>query len=106
MGCARQLAGSCCPNSSSTNCAKASAATGFTGPVCGASLFSGIMRNGVRWFALSMKILRSTHTVNPALGGPIEAIRQSSAALLRRGHEVEIISLDAPDDPCLRDFAV
>ena len=27
-----------------------------------------------------MKILRSTHTVNPALGGPIESIRQSSAA--------------------------
>jgi glycosyltransferase involved in cell wall biosynthesis len=53
-----------------------------------------------------MKILRSTHTVNPALGGPIESIRQSSAALLRRGHEVEIISLDAPDDPWLRDFAV
>jgi glycosyltransferase involved in cell wall biosynthesis len=49
-----------------------------------------------------MKILRSTHTVNPARGGPIESIRQSSAALLRRGHEVEIISLDAPDDPWVR----
>ncbi len=46
-----------------------------------------------------MKILRSTHTVNPARGGPIESIRQSSAALIRRGHSVEIISLDAPDDP-------
>ncbi|HEX4640964.1 MAG TPA: glycosyltransferase [Chthoniobacterales bacterium] len=53
-----------------------------------------------------MKILRSTHTVNPALGGPIESIRQSSAALLRRGHEVEIISLDAPDDPWVRESAV
>lgn len=50
-----------------------------------------------------MKILRSTHTVNPALGGPIESIRQSSAALVRRGHEVEIISLDAPDAPWVRD---
>ena len=50
-----------------------------------------------------MKILRSTHTINPALGGPIESIRQSSAALRRRGHEVEIISLDAPDDPWVRD---
>ncbi len=50
-----------------------------------------------------MKILRSTHTVNPALGGPIESIRQSSAALIRRGHEVEIISLDAPGDPWVRD---
>src|SRR4051794_34893319 len=49
-----------------------------------------------------MKILRSTHTVNPALGGPIESIRQSTAALLRRGHEVEIVSLDAPDDSWVR----
>jgi glycosyltransferase involved in cell wall biosynthesis len=53
-----------------------------------------------------MKILRSTHTVNPALGGPIESIKQSSAALLRRGHQVEIISLDAPDDPWVRDALV
>jgi glycosyltransferase involved in cell wall biosynthesis len=53
-----------------------------------------------------MKILRSTHTVNPAGGGPIESIKQSSAALLRRGHEVEIISLDAPDDPWVRDAPV
>ena len=50
-----------------------------------------------------MKILRTTHTVNPALGGPIESIKQSSAALLRRGHEVEIASLDAPTDPWVRD---
>jgi glycosyltransferase involved in cell wall biosynthesis len=53
-----------------------------------------------------MKILRSAHTVNPALGGPIESIRQSSAALVRRGHEVEIISLDAPSDSWVRDFVV
>jgi glycosyltransferase involved in cell wall biosynthesis len=50
-----------------------------------------------------MKILRSTHTVNPARGGPIESIRQSSAALVRRGHEVEIVSLDSPDDPWVRE---
>jgi glycosyltransferase involved in cell wall biosynthesis len=53
-----------------------------------------------------MKILRSTHTVNPALGGPIESIKQSSTALLRRGHSVEIISLDAPEDPWVRDAPV
>jgi len=53
-----------------------------------------------------MRLLRSTHTVNPALGGPIESIRQSSAALVRRGHEVEIISLDAPNDPWVRDSAI
>jgi glycosyltransferase involved in cell wall biosynthesis len=51
-----------------------------------------------------MKILRSTHTVNPALGGPIESIKQSSAVLQRRGHEVEVVSLDDPRAPWVREF--
>lgn len=46
-----------------------------------------------------MKILQSTPTVNPALGGTVESIKQSSAALVRRGHDVEIVSLDGPTDP-------
>lgn len=53
-----------------------------------------------------MRLLRATHTVNPALGGPIESIRQSSAALIARGHSVEIISLDAPSDAWVRDCPV
>lgn len=53
-----------------------------------------------------MKILRSIHTVNPAVGGPIESVRQSSALLARRGHEVEIVTLDLPNDPWLRDLPV
>ena len=53
-----------------------------------------------------MKILRAIHTVNPALGGPIESVKQSSALLSRRGHDVEIISLDAPDDPWVRESPV
>jgi glycosyltransferase involved in cell wall biosynthesis len=53
-----------------------------------------------------MKILLSIHTVNPALGGPIESVKQSSGILARRGHHVEIITLDAPTDPWVRDFPV
>ena len=53
-----------------------------------------------------MKILRSIHTVNPALGGPIESVKQSSAALARRGHNVEIVSLDVPSDPWVNDAPV
>ena len=53
-----------------------------------------------------MKILRSIHTVNPALGGPIESVKQSSAALARRGHNVEIVSLDLPGDPWVSDAPV
>jgi glycosyltransferase involved in cell wall biosynthesis len=51
-----------------------------------------------------MKILRSIHSVNPAFGGPIESVKQSSAILARRHHDVEIISLDAPTDPWVRNF--
>lgn len=53
-----------------------------------------------------MKILRSIHSVNPAHGGPIESVKQSSAVLARRGHLVEIVSLDAPDDSWVRDCPV
>lgn len=53
-----------------------------------------------------MKILRSIHTVNPAIGGPIESVRQSSALLAQRGHQVEIVTLDLPDDPWTRDLPV
>ena len=48
-----------------------------------------------------MKILRSSHSLNPAAGGPIEYILRSSLALLARGHEVEIICLDPPEAPWL-----
>ena len=53
-----------------------------------------------------MKILRSIHTVNPAFGGPIESVKQSSAALARRGHDVEIVSLDMPSDPWVSEAPV
>jgi glycosyltransferase involved in cell wall biosynthesis len=53
-----------------------------------------------------MKILRSIHSVNPAQGGPIESVKQSSAVLARRSHVVEIVSLDAPDDAWVRDCPV
>jgi hypothetical protein len=40
------------------------------------------------------------------MGGPIEGIRQSSAVLRAQGHEVEIVSLDSPDEPWLLDFPI
>ncbi len=53
-----------------------------------------------------MKILRCIHTLDPTIGGPLESVRQSSLLLARRGHEVEVASLDAPDAPWLREFPV
>jgi glycosyltransferase involved in cell wall biosynthesis len=53
-----------------------------------------------------MRVLRSIHTLNPAVGGPIESVKQSSAALARRGHAVEIVSLDSSTDPWIRESPV
>jgi glycosyltransferase involved in cell wall biosynthesis len=53
-----------------------------------------------------VRILRSIHSLNPTTGGPLESIKQSSVSLATRGHQVEIMCLDAPDAPWLRDFPV
>jgi glycosyltransferase involved in cell wall biosynthesis len=53
-----------------------------------------------------MKILRSIHSLNPAIGGPMEGVKQSSAILIGRGHGVEIICLDSPSDPWIRQYPV
>lgn len=51
-----------------------------------------------------MKILHVIHSVNPQGGGTAEGIRQLSAALLEQGASVDVMSLDAPDAPWVRDF--
>ena len=51
-----------------------------------------------------MKILHIIHSVNPVAGGPIEGIKQLAFAAMSIGHEVEVVSLDAPDAPWLKDF--
>ena len=53
-----------------------------------------------------MKILRSIRSVNPKFGGPSESLKQSSAALTKRGHEIEIITLDDPASEWLADYPV
>ncbi len=49
-----------------------------------------------------MRILHVIRSVDPAGGGPIEGVRQLSAANRAFGHEVEIASLDAPDRAFLK----
>jgi glycosyltransferase involved in cell wall biosynthesis len=53
-----------------------------------------------------MKILRSIRSVNPKFGGPSESLKQSSAALTERGHEIEIVTLDDPASEWLGDYPV
>lgn len=45
-----------------------------------------------------MKILQIISSVDPASGGPIEGTKQFASAANTLGHEVEIVTLDAPDN--------
>ena len=47
----------------------------------------------------SMRLLHLLRSLNPATGGPIEAVRLLSLIHSEWGHEVEIASLDVPGDP-------
>jgi glycosyltransferase involved in cell wall biosynthesis len=52
------------------------------------------------------KILHCISSVNPQGGGPIEGLKQLAAVHGRRGHQVEVMSLDKPSDPWVRDCPV
>jgi glycosyltransferase involved in cell wall biosynthesis len=53
-----------------------------------------------------MRILHIVSTVDPAFGGPLEAVRQLGSVSRSDGHHVEVASLDAPDAPHLTGFPV
>ena len=46
-----------------------------------------------------MRLLHVVRSLDPVHGGPIEAVRLMTQALLDQGHQVEIASLDDPSDP-------
>ncbi|MDB5819105.1 MAG: hypothetical protein JWQ11_2745 [Rhizobacter sp.] len=51
-----------------------------------------------------MKLLHIISSIDPRNGGVSEAVLQGGLMSVQLGHEVEILSLDAPDAPFLRDF--
>lgn len=53
---------------------------------------------------MPLKILQVIHSVDPRGGGAIEGVKQLSAALIPLGASVDVLSLDAPDAPCVRNF--
>jgi glycosyltransferase involved in cell wall biosynthesis len=48
---------------------------------------------------MSFRILHCIASVDPRKGGPIEGLKQLSAINQQQGHTVEVLSLDAPEDP-------
>lgn len=53
-----------------------------------------------------MKLLHVLPTLDPAAGGTVEGVRQTSLALARLGHGVEIATLDAPGAAALSNAPV
>jgi glycosyltransferase involved in cell wall biosynthesis len=51
-----------------------------------------------------MKVLHLIHSADPASGGPIENVRQMAQIYLAHGVEAEVVTLDPPDAPYLRNF--
>lgn len=53
---------------------------------------------------MRLAILHAIHSVNPSSGGTVEALRQVAQVHREMGHTVEVISLDAPEEPWVREF--
>lgn len=51
---------------------------------------------------MPFRILHSIRSVNPVGGGPIEGLKQLSAVNQAKGHSVEVVSVDDPDDEWVR----
>jgi glycosyltransferase involved in cell wall biosynthesis len=50
-----------------------------------------------------MRLLHAIPSVDPSTGGPIQGVLSRVPILREMGHEVEIVSLDRPDQPWVRD---
>src|SRR5918912_4178759 len=51
-----------------------------------------------------VKLLKCISSLDPTIGGPQEAIRQSCLWLPSLGHSVEVVCLDEPDAPWLHNY--
>ncbi|UTV30462.1 glycosyltransferase [Photobacterium atrarenae] len=51
-----------------------------------------------------LKILRVISSVDPTHGGPIYGLTHSSKLLVEKGHHIEVLSLDDPNDSKIRGF--
>lgn len=52
-----------------------------------------------------LRILRVIHSLDSRRGGPVSWLEASTQVLLAKGHEVDVVCLDAPTAPCVQDKA-
>ena len=52
------------------------------------------------------RILHAIRSVKAAGGGPIEAVKQTMAAHRQLGHQSEVLTLDSPTDPAVKELPV
>lgn len=55
---------------------------------------------------MSFRILHCISSVDPKKGGPIEGVKQLSTINRKHGHQIEVLCLDHPDDPWVRDCPI
>ena len=53
---------------------------------------------------MPLRILHSIRSVNPKGGGPIEGVKQFARTNVDAGHSVEVLTLDSPGEPWVREF--
>ena len=51
-----------------------------------------------------MKVLHVIHSADASAGGPIEGVKQLAIEAKRRGQQVDVVSLDAPQSPFIKSF--
>jgi glycosyltransferase involved in cell wall biosynthesis len=51
-----------------------------------------------------MRVLHVIWSLDPKGGGPVEALKSIAKSYVEAGHEIEVLTLDAPDSPHLKDF--
>jgi len=54
----------------------------------------------------TLKILQLVHTLDPSVGGVAAAVVSLSRGMAERGHKIDIVVLDDPDAPWLRDIGL
>lgn len=53
---------------------------------------------------MGLRILHSIPSINPAVGGPVEGVRQMSTVNAQHGHHIEIVTSDDPNAPWVKEY--